>query len=285
MKSIDEKQELAFIVLGIVVILLSCAEIVLILQTKNRKTFDKLLLSLALSDWLVGIVVTVFKIIDFVAGMHPWLKEDVFAMVFIMSSAFSIKNLLFITFDRLLAIRFPIKHRVLVTGRLVNIMIVIIWIVVLFFNVGVNLILIIVLQRSSEYYIYLSAIAIIVWGIFIVIVYGWILRVLLTRQILARVYTNGEKLTIGRRIQSLFTGQYKAERAVVFTSVLVAVSFIICTYPFAIEYLIRRNAENISFPSRVLIFLNSLFNPLVYFFKNYLGKVRMRTERNATEVN
>ena len=280
------QEELAFIAVGMTITLLNSVEIILLLRMKNKKAFDKLLLSLALSDWLVGIAVTIFKITDFVVGKKPWLKEDIFVIVFFMSSSFSMKNLLAITIDRFIAIKLPIKHRVLVTGRLVNITIAIIWIVVLFVEVGLNLILIVGFQISNEYYTYQSAIAIILLGILISILYVWILRVLFTRQMSAKTGTSNGKVAIGHAIQSFFTGPYKSERAVVLSSVLVAVSFIICTYPFAIESFKTKNPEDRSLSSRVLIVLNSLVNPLIYFFKNYFAKWRRQMmETNNIEMN
>ena len=267
-----ERKEITFIALGILVFLTNLVEVLLILRKKQRSTFEKLLLSLAFSDLLIGLVITAIKALDFVPKKQLRLKEDAFPIVFNISSLFSMKNLLIIAIDRFLAVRYPIKHRVLVTGRRVNIAIIIIWIAILVIGVGLNIILLTGLNLDRDYFMYLSSIVIIFSGILISFLYICILRVIFTRSARAKEDARGENGTVKQQGTSPVNGSNNTERIVACYSCVVAASFIICTYPFAIEYLKTRSAFAMSFASKLLIFINSLLNPFVYFFKDSRGK-------------
>ena len=259
-----------FIFAGLLIISMNFAEVVFISRKKHRSTFEKLLLSLALSDLLVGIAVAIFKILDFILGDQDWLKEDAFIVVFIMSALFSLKNLLVITIDRFIAVKFPIKHRLLVTGRRVNMLIVLIWVVTCLLGIVLNLILILGLNIHIRYFMLLSSVSIISWGVLIPLFYGCILKVVFTRQTAAKM--NVEDSSISNRLQKGFKGLHKSERTVLFSSVLVSVSFVICTYPFAIEYFETGRTRRMSLASRILIISNSILNPIIYFFSRFLGR-------------
>lgn len=216
-----ETQELIFVGTGFVTILINVIEIAFILKLKKKSSFDKLILSLAASDLLVGIVVTAFKIVDFIYGQQTWLEEDIFSVVFVMSSLLSMKNLLAITIDRYLTVRFPIGHRFLVTGRRVNKALVIIWFTALFVDVGANALLLLAVRVPIEYYLLASTLAIILWGIFISSAYVWILRLLLVRPIPGKARTTNDHKKLRAKLQLLFRGQCRAERMVICTSLLV----------------------------------------------------------------
>ena len=265
-----QSEELAFIAVGLLIIVANIVEIVYISRNKHKNTFEKLLLSLAISDLLVGITATVYKTSDFLLGKKPWLNEEVAATVFMFSSIFSLKNLLVLTTDRFLAIRFPIKHRILVTARRTNILIISIWVVSGVGGVGSNLILIFGLKTGNDYFMMISAVLIISIGAIISIIYCCIIRFLLTRQVIVTAKPGDEKVL--QRIKGLFRDPQKAERTVLLSCIIVTVTFIICMFPFAIEYLRYRNAEKLTFASKMLIILNSLLNPFVYFFNNFLRK-------------
>ena len=263
-------EELTFIAVGLMIIVTNLVEIVYISRNKHKNTFEKLLLSLAISDLLVGITATVYKTSDFLLGKEPWLSEGVAAIVFMFSSIFSLKNLLVLTIDRFLAIRFPIKHRILVTARRTNILIISIWVLSCVGGVGSNLFLIFKLSYGNDYFMIISAALIISIGAIISAIYCCIIRFLLTRQVTVAAKPGDEKVL--QKIKGLFRGPQKAERTVLLSCIIVTVTFIICMFPFAIEYMRFRNAETLTFASKMLIVLNSLLNPFVYFFNNFLRR-------------
>ena len=263
-------EDKSFIAVGFMIIVTNLVEIICIVRKKDKTPFEKLLLSLALSDLLVGVITTVYKTLDLVLGQKPWLLDKMTVVVFTLSTIFSLQNLLAITIDRFLAIRFPIKHRILVTPRRINALITFIWLLSLLVGVGLDLILVIVVQSGYDIVMVSSTGGIIAIGTVINIIYFCIIKFLFTRQV--KVTARPEDGKVLQRIQELFRGPQKTERAVLLSSVVVAASFIICTFPFAIEYLRFRDGEHLSFASKMLIVLNSLLNPFVYFFNNFLRK-------------
>ena len=264
---------ISFLAVGLLIVVANLVETICILRKKSKNTFEKLLLSLALSDLLVGITTIVYNTIGYVgyvSGQKPRLHEGLAAIVFMFSSIFSLENLLAITIDRFLAIRFPIKHRVLVTPRRTTILIIFIWVSACLFGGGINLILVLGVPSGDEYVVTISSIGIISIGTIINIFYFCITKFLFTRQV--TVTARPEDGKVLQRIQELFRGPQKTERAVLLSSVIVTATFIICMFPFAIEYLIFRDAKALTLASKMLLLLNSLLNPFVYFFNNFLRR-------------
>ena len=264
------QEEISFIAVGVMIIVVNFIEVICILRKNNKTTFEKLLLSLALSDLLVGAITTVYKTLDFVLGQRSWLIEEVTAVVLTLSSIFSSQNLLAITIDRFLAIRFPIKHRILVTARRTNVLIIFTWVLSCIVGIGIDLILVVLVPSGGDYIMTASTVAIISIGAIVSIIYVCIIRFLFTRQV--AVAARPEDGKVFQKIQAIFRELQKTERTVLLSSVIVTATFIICTFPFAIEYLRYRNAETLTFASKMLIILNSLLNPFVYFFNNFLRK-------------
>ena len=107
----------------------NAAEIVLILRKKDKKIFDKLLLSLAASDLLVGMSIFAFKIAELEAPKKStWQTPANFTNMYVLSMIFSITSLAGITIERLLAAKFPIKHRMMVTKKRANVFVAIMWV-------------------------------------------------------------------------------------------------------------------------------------------------------------
>ena len=60
------------------------------------------------------------------------------------------------------------------------------------------------------------------------------------------------------------------EKATIINCSLMSLSFIICTYPFAIDVLRPKSAvTNLSF---ILLVLHAFLNPIIYFFANYIRR-------------
>ena len=277
-------EDAAYAVVAFVIIILNITEIVLILRVKFKKIFDRLLLSLAVSDFIVGLAIAAYKLIDLNFGEKlVWFEEDKFANVFLFSLNFSIWNLFVITIDRYFAVKFPIKHRVYATERRCNIVIGIMWLVsliILTFHV-LNVFL---WDEESDYFLLLSSVTVLVFGGFMIAVYSSILY-LLSKNRIKTSTENKEGRTRRQKLNLFFNSSKRAERAVCLSSFFVAVSFMLFTYPFAIEYLVIKSGKDISFITKLFILLNSLFNPFIYFFKSYFCPMHSRRRPEAVEVN
>ena len=257
--------EVVYILIALLVVLFNCAEIVLISRIRNRSIFDRLLLSLAFSDFIVGIVVGIFQACHLYFGNTYWLNTNVVVNIFLLSIVFSFTNLIAITIDRFLAVQFPIKHRLLSTPKRANICITGLWISSLI-CIAFNGLITFKLAVGVKFVHNVTSISLLLFGVILTALYCGIFYLICKRK-MQSARNGGCDSNVQRRCVTWFLkGPYKAERSVFFTGCTVTISFIICTYPFAIEFLITQNDEHTSFVSQLLIVLNSLLNPFVYFF-------------------
>ena len=264
-------KDITFVFLGLLTVLLNSVETGLILRIKNKKIFDRLLLSLALSDVLVGVTVSTVKSADLYHGSNfSWLKQEDIAAIFLLSIVFSFSNLLAIAIDRFLAVQYPIKHRILLTPRRANIAIAALWLLCLI-SVLMNSLSTYKWTINVIYLLYGASVTILVFGVLITIIYCTIFYLICKRKMHVARTDGAQDNAIRGGFAAFLKGPYKFERAVLFTGCIVAISFIICTYPFAIEFLIGQSVEHISYMSKAVMILNSLLNPLIYFFKSYCG--------------
>ena len=271
-------EDIIYIITGIIVTIVNIIEIVVIVRgNKIHKPFEKLLLSLAAADILVSVSVTILKTVSLATeGRVAWLRGRTFSIILLSSMNFSGCNLIVITIDRFLAVKYPLKHQIYVTGRRMNIAIVIVWVhssiaallslYALLHNakVDINRVLFIPLSIGCLLYSFLLLIA-----------YASIVHTSCVSRAMTQV-TDGRP-THRQIMNSFFSDQYKTERNIFYTSCLVSVTFILCTDPFAIEFLIKSDVGKVSFTSNFLLFLNSFLDPFIYFFKGYL-------ERKAREA-
>lgn len=272
-------------VLAFAIVMLNVFEIVLITKKKERKMFDKLLLSLAASDALVGVTAAALKISELLAAKKPiWLSSYTFASVYVLSTIFSIKNVLGITVDRFLAVRFPIKHRMVLSNSRANLIIIGLWISSLI-ALAMNSLMVFYCMPDMEKLITGASISLLAFGVVIAAVYSHIFHLVCKRSIVA-AETRGDNSESKRRFSWFFSkGPSTAERSVLITGSLVVLFFIGCTYPFSVEYLIKRSWTQVSFASRLMIVMNSIFNPAIYFFKSVITERRHRAVTTEIELH
>ena len=271
--------KIIFIVLSFIIATLNISEIILILRRKNRKAFDKFLLSLAVSDILVALSVAWFKIADLATGNTVlWLIGQNYVNILLLSITFSFFNLIAITADRFLAVRFPIKHRILSTEWRVNAVIVTIWSLSIIF---VTILSAIQFRWKDQFELALNIASglSLLFGVVMIMVYINIFHLICKRRLPSKTKMGEENKGPNRRLSVFPKGANTIERGVILTGAIVTVSFIICTYPFAFKFLITQSSKNISVAFNILVVMNSLLNPLIYFFKSYFFSTRRK--RNA----
>ena len=265
--------DIILIAVALTAVFLNIIEIVLILRIRKRKAFDKLLLSLAVSDAVVGMILSGMKTFHIAKPQQSTLlsiydRQKAFGL----SVLFSIANLLAISVDRLLAVKYPIKHRMMLTSRRANIAVVVLWVVT---STVASLCGLIAFNwpRYINKLINTVEALFLGYGILLIAIYSHIFYLVCKRKV-PTASTNGETSTVGTRILALFTRRsLKSESTILFTGATVTATFIICTYPAAFEYLIKQS-EKFSFGSVLMLLLNSVLNPIIYFFKSYLGSRR-----------
>ena len=170
-----------------------------------------------------------------------------------MPFLFSAENLLFIGLDRLIAVRFPSKHKIWVTQNRMKFIIMISWTVILLCLAGMlwideaN-------TKTSEVSFYLIPYSILITVIVFTMIYAYITYIVITR----KSPTN-----------SHHKQQRCQEKVLVTTCALIVAIFIACSCPIAFEILIKKDASQ---TTSTFLVVNSVLNPPVYFFKYYYDK-------------
>ena len=262
-------RKIIFIIVSFIIAILNISEVVIIVRCKSRKAFDKLLLSLAISDALVGLSVALFNIYYLTTDNTASLLDgNKYANIFFFSVILSLTNLIAITVDRFLAVRFPIKHRVFSTEKRANAVIVTIWSLGIV-SVTFTGVMQVRWENQMEITFNVASGFLLLFGVVMIVVYVNIFYLICKRAVPGKTGGGEEQKARTRNPALVLKSLNMAERSVFLTGAIVIISFIFCTYPLAFNFLIQQSVEKILIVSKVLILLNSLFNPLIYFFKSY----------------
>ena len=251
----DRVAKISFIVVGGVAALLNLVEIVLICKTqKSFKSYEQLLLSLSASDLVSGLAFLCLGILLPTALMKLHEQRHITKMGLIMTFMLSAANLTFIGVDRLIAVRFPIKHKIWVTPRKTKLTIIIMWIVVLLLTTGL-----ICSSKASpkmldKIFHLITPFLILSGVISFTMIYAYIIYIVITRKIPSN---------------SHHKEHHRQDKVLVTTCASIIVIFIACSCPIAFDILLRNKASE---TTSILLVVNSVLDPPVYFFKYYYDK-------------
>ena len=241
-----------------VALLLNLIEIGLLLRRIKRITiFEIWLLNLAAADEIVSLFMLFIESIRLVKGEETLGKEltsvrQVTETIVHFSVFFSSCTLLVIAVDRFVAIKFPFKHRLLVTKKKAVTIMLITW----FVNIMISLF---ELFANDKAFQILDGSVIILMSLFYLATYSLIIY-----STVARRYTTQTKHSRG-----VDSGTKEVE--VIATCVLVVISYQICMLPYAVAAL-SYDWKNMPRYVFFMLYCNSVTNPLVYFFKGILGR-------------
>ena len=254
----DTVANISFILVGGVAAILNLVEIVLICKTqKNFKSYEQLLLSLSASDLVSGLAF-LFLLLP-TALMKLPEQRHITKMGLIMTFMLSAANLMFIGVDRLIKVRFPIKHTIWVTPRKTKTTIIIMWTVVLVHTTGL-----ICTSKASpkildKIFHLITPFSILSGVIFFTMIYAYIIYIVITRKSPSNSHHEEHQ---------------RQDKVLVTTCASIIVIFIACSYPIAIDILFIPNKA--SETTSILLVVNSVLDPPVYFFNYYYDK-RQRT--------
>ena len=241
-----------------VALLLNLIEIGVLLRKIKRITiFEIWLLNLATADEIVSIFMVFLESIRLVKGEEKLGKELTSVRqateTIVHFSVFSSScTLLVIAVDRFAAIKFPFKHRLLATKKKAVTIMLITW----FVNVIVSLLELFAKDKAFQI---LDGSVIILMSLFYLATY-----LLIIYSTVARRYTTQTK-------QSRGVDRGTNEVEVIATCVLVVISYQICMLPYAVVAL-SSHWRNMPVHVFLMLYCNSVTNPLVYFFKGILGR-------------
>ena len=272
----EEKSKLlldsvAYPVIAFVTVLLNTVEIILLCKRwRTLKTYEQLLLSLAVSDVLVGLSVMIFGIIDLLIDF-PDMGGVHFMRVLMVSFVFSLSNLFLISIDRLVAVRFPLKHKTWITRHRMKIVIIIIWIIIVVLQI-IDICLPLLEEPSGgrdagikNFYekvpwIILSSI------LGFAVLYTYIIFVVVRHSMTNTAIKNSSN---DSDTGSSTLRVFKLQQPVITTCLLVVICYVACTCPLAVEALLIREDKH---ELGILFFTNTAIDPIIYFFKGFLKR-------------
>ena len=258
-------------------IVLNLTEMVMIARKKRKNAFEWILLSLSIADTLAPISYTSQGLYEHFQRKALYTGRLRYMLEFpleIFSVTSSISNIIILGVDRIIAVKYPLKHAVWITKRTTNLMILGAWIASIVLSILPNMKHFIqpsgvALETTQETSIYVFSGILFASGVAISATYAEIVRVVI-------VYGNRRRKSMGTNSKSIRTRS--DELAVTVTCVLVVFAFLLCSYPYAIDMLINLQP---TWPFAT-IFLNAVLDPLIYFFKGYIQK-RLQKQSKSCE--
>ena len=267
------------IIIGCLAIIFNIIVIYFLIKKKRRlRSFEILLLNLACADSLVGVFTVTAEIIRLKLGVDGEIKGLVLPTLFngftFFSVMSSVLNVICITSDRFIAVKFPLQHRVWVSRFRAMIAEAGVWVCSIFASL-----LIILIEPPWEegepvedYRIGVASL-ILSSGTVVAVIYGYIIY------------------TVRQSRRNIAVDSNKKERIVIITCALVVFDYLVCMFPFALEAVIKhikvseKTRWDVTFPVLALVYLNSSINPLMYFYKKFIGKRNKKTNCGAKTIS
>lgn len=243
------------IVISSSVIIVNIIEIcILIRKRKTWTNYDRLLLSLSFADLLVGITFFCFQIVRF----HRETEYlEAAAVVFWYSITTSLLHVVLLTIDRATAVLYPLKHRFWFTVKSAKISIVMTWLS------SIVMVAPLVIKTSKM----VSKTVLGYMTVMIIFILVIVYSIIVYKAVIKRYrggQTNPSMASFSRRDYQL-----------VIVSIFIAASFAAFTLPFAIDTMTHKNE---SFSDRLTIVVNSLVNPIIYFFWAFLQRCTQKAK-------
>ena len=241
---------------------------------KKKNTPSSLLLdSLIFSEMLNAISIAIPNYL-FINRPFTWSNGLTSVSLFITNFMLicSFLHVLALTCDRFSAVRYPLRHRKLVTERLVTKSIVLIWLVS---------ILLACLGLINRHYVMMTvAVTVIVVGTFVIVCYIYILLVLQETRVrrISNISWNAKLLSKAR---------WQEKKSTMYYTLIIA-AFVVCNFPLAFTVCIQQEkagttyitASSAAMISLTLLVANSLWNAVFYIMKRGCKRNRITDSRS-----
>eukprot|EP00794_Sanderia_malayensis_P006268 gene6268-6989_t len=258
------------LVISSLALILNFTEMAIIIRKKRIKLFERILLSLCVADILVSIYYPIQKTYQHYKTKE-WYGLDRLGEHFGILS--SIANIVVLGIDRLLAVKYPLRHKAWMSKRRVNIMIAIAWVSSLTLTIVCNANRFARINATEIKTVRVSSITfgtlVFLCGVVITTVYAIIIFTVLK--------SRRKRRKMNMQVNG---GKTVDETAVTITCINVVIAYSICTYPHVIDILAN---DHPALPFKFIL-LNSLLDPIVYFFKSYLKKKLAEKSTNSAEI-
>ena len=252
------------------IILLNFVEIFSLLKRGNKKlNHETLILSLSISDFLVGIctgttklIVILYRLKTVTISKFSISELSVYMGLPIWFSMYaSLFHIAGITADRYIAVRFPIRHKIWITPYRTKLFTLIIWLLsIAIASLSVTGAMI---DAGTEHKLADEKVKTVLaaFGLFVgCLLAFWYISIVKTATFSSR---NIDKGTSRRLKQENLARKESRLLAICFAIVM---SFFLCMVPFSVEIFI--SGADTAYTCSLLV-CNSIFNPLIYFYAKY----------------
>ena len=272
---LEERELISGIVLGIVGLISNIAEVILLCCQKTRRTkYQNVIFSLSSAD----ICTCLFSLLCFIYlnfGVTSKGRPDHIIYVIAQellwfSVSSSLLHVLAVSFDRLLAVRYPVKHRFWFTHKKNKRLIIVIWVLSFLLILPTMLVR---LHKGKSYIPQLvTSSLVLLTGLLIIFLYAYIIRKTVSKECIFEIIT----LQSGKK--EVISACSMREKRILMTTVLIVISFIVCSFPFAITYILTKSMNY----TMLLLISNTILNPIIYFFHRYYQDQKDETVRRKT---
>ena len=223
-------QAITFATVAGIAMLLNTAEIIFLIKKHNSlKPQEQLLLSLSISDFLVGLTSLIGWITVITVGV-TYFSEAIIFLFAGFSFVMSLSNLIVICVERYTAVRYPFKHMIWTNKNRMKRIIILIWIKMVIIASP----LFVMQLTTDEVSTYLTdtaklvaSIIIVTTGIVFIAVYVYVIKYFKARRFTPWLERQRDKIS---QKEYKYCNQ-KREINLLVTSILIIMSYIICLYP------------------------------------------------------
>ena len=254
-------------IIALTTIILNVIEsFLLIKRGSNRKNHESLILSLSLSDCAVGLTTLIcnllvtldlFKVFKTTKKNMDEIKAYVLLSVW-FTAYVSLFHIAGITVDRALAVLYPIRHKLWITPWKTYIFIILSWLISVVVT-WVSTIGTVVSNMESQTKRFVAGFCLSI-GFVLTAAYIFIVKMAIVNR-----KTTMSNLGINRKEKKTS----RQERRLLLLCLAIVLSFVLCMFPYSIQVFAYGSEDIVGC---ILLVSNSLVNPIVYFYGQYMER-------------
>ena len=280
MSSFAWPKPLIIIIISVVTVTLNAIEsFLLIKRGSKRKIHESLILSLSLSDCAVGLTSFTFNLLVtfdlynvFKTTKQNMDKIKAYALMSVWFTAYvSLFHIVGITVDRALVIRYPIRHKLWISPWKTNVFIVLSWLISIVIT-WVSTIGTVVSNMESQTKRFVAGFCLSI-GFVLTVSYIFIVKIAIVsrKTTMSSLGINSKKRKTSRQ-----------EKHLLLLCMAIVLSFVLCMFPYSIQVFAYGSEDIVGC---ILLVSNSLVNPMVYFYGQYLERRTGNKDSTKTSIN
>ena len=279
---VDYHHVLPQLILAVIAMILNMAEMYLMKKRKKYFPSEFLMISLAVADFLFSLLVTITLTLSMTyhnEGLTGWVVNECFHMLTSFSIIASILHVVGISIDRLIAVLFPLRHRVRTDTIKMKRAVFSIWLLTLTFVASLS---VYKYYRGFTYLMNDDSLdhkteLVISYTMFISCFIVALIYLIITRRLAMQAsFLRSFRRSTSSRHKRKNNRRNKVETVALLTACIVTLSFLVCTLPSACLPIVENVSHTIHTVSLCFLVCNSICNPIVYFWRGYWLKAKRR---------